>query len=128
MSTFTRLRIAAIAAALVLALAACGGNQDEAASSPLAAQGRELANSAGCSACHGTDGRGGGVGPEWIGLAGSTVTLEDGSQVVADTDYVRRAIIDPSADVRAGYTIQMPDVNLDDDEVAALVAYIEEME
>jgi cytochrome c oxidase subunit 2 len=53
------------------------------------------------------------------------VALEDGSEVVADREYLRRSIIDPAADVVAGYSVAMPVMNLDDDEVDALVAYIE---
>ena len=85
--------------------------------------GRALARDKGCAACHGGDGQGG-IGPAWVGLAGSTVTLDDGSTVVADDAYLTRAIAEPNADIVAGYTIQMPENSLNDAEVAQIVAYI----
>lgn len=86
-----------------------------------------MARSKGCAACHGNSGEGS-VGPAWIGLAGSTVELADGSTVVADASYLRRSITDPEAQVVAGVTITMPTTDLSDSEVAALIAYIQEIE
>ena len=77
----------------------------------------------GCAGCHGQD-FGGAAGPGWTGLAGSEVELADGTTVVADDDYLTRAITDPGAEVAAGFSIEMPANNLTDDEVAAIVAYI----
>ena len=68
---------------------------------------------------------GGGAGPGWIGLAGSDVELAGGTVVVADTDYLIRAIADPSAELVADYTLKMPANNLSDAEIADIVAYIE---
>lgn len=78
----------------------------------------------GCAACHGRDGEGG-VGPAWVGLAGSERTLDDGRTLVADVDYLRRSITDPGADVVAGYTIRMPVAALSETEVDDLVTYIQ---
>lgn len=78
----------------------------------------------GCAACHGRNGAGG-VGPSWIGRFGATAELEDGGQVVVDTEYLIRSIQDPGADRLAGFTVTMPDNNLTPDEVGAVVAYIE---
>ena len=47
----------------------------------------------------------GGVGPKFVGLYGSQVTLDDGSTVVADDAYIRRSITDPDAQRVAGYTL-----------------------
>ncbi len=109
--------------AAVLALGACGGG---AGLSDLAEQGREISQTRGCAACHGEDGQGD-VGPSWLGLFGSTVELEGGGTVLADTDYLRRAIVEPDAEIVAGFTISMPVTNLSEDEIAALIAYIEEL-
>jgi cytochrome c oxidase subunit II len=88
------------------------------------ALGRRLADQHGCMACHTTDGRRS-VGPTWLDLYGSEVTLVDGSQVTADEDYLRRAITDPSAEVTQGYPNVMPAYgHLPAEEVEALVAYI----
>lgn len=125
MTTSTRRTCLALIVAVMIA--ACGGSSESTELSEQAMRGLEIANQAGCSACHGTDGRGGGVGPGWAGLTGSTVSLEDGSEVAADAAYIRTAIVDPAAQVRSGYTVMMPQVDLTDGEVDALVAYIEEM-
>ncbi|HUS41237.1 MAG TPA: cytochrome c [Ilumatobacteraceae bacterium] len=90
------------------------------------ANGEVLARSKGCAGCHGPD-FDGGAGPGWIGLAGSEVELVDGSVVVADTDYLVRAIADPSAELVADYTLKMPANNLSDAEIVDIVAYIESL-
>ena len=68
-----------------------------------------------------------GAGPSWVGLAGSTVELDDGSTPVADEAYLRRSISEPQAQRVAGYTIAMPENGLSEDEVDAIVAYILEL-
>ncbi|CAN5814352.1 hypothetical protein BH24ACT5_BH24ACT5_28420 [soil metagenome] len=88
---------------------------------PLAATGEQLSRDRGCHSCH----RAGGVGPEWTGLYGSEVTLDDGSVVTADEDYLRLAITDPGAQSVAGFNLAMPPTDLDDDEIEAVIAYIE---
>jgi cytochrome c oxidase subunit 2 len=88
------------------------------------ANGEQLARSSGCAGCHGQN-FGGGAGPSLVGLAGSDVTLADGSVVVADTAYLTRAIAEPSADLVAGYNLRMPANGLSDAEIADIVAYIE---
>lgn len=78
----------------------------------------------GCVACHGRNGDGG-VGPSWVGRFGSTIELEGGEQVLVDTDYLIRSIQEPNAQRVAGFTVAMPENNLTDAEVSAVVAYIE---
>jgi len=81
---------------------------------------------AGCTSCHGaTSIRG--LGPTWNGLAGSTVKLDNGSTVVADNSYLAESIRSPSAKKVAGYSIAMPAVQLSDEDVAALIAYIDSL-
>ena len=118
-------RIAAplLGIAAVVGVAACGSD-DAALDLPEAAQeGRTIANSNGCAACHGTDGQGG-VGPAYQGLFGSEVEFEDGETLVADRAYLRESIVDPSARRVAGFRARMPDNPLRDDEVDAVVEYI----
>jgi cytochrome c oxidase subunit 2 len=91
-----------------------------------AKEGASIALSSGCSSCHGGSWTGG-VGPAWVGLAGSTVALSDGSTVVADATYLTRAIRDPSADVVKGYSPLMPKNSLSDDDISAVVAFILEL-
>ena len=88
------------------------------------ANGEQLSRSKGCAGCHGQD-FGGGAGPAWVGLAGSDVELTDGTVLAADTDYLIRAIADPSADLVAGYTLKMPANNLTEAEIDDIVAFIE---
>ena len=113
----------------VAALAGCGddGAGSAGAEEPVldeaARRGQELARTRGCSACHGADGEGG-LGPAWTGLLGTEVTLADGSTVVADEAYLRRAIVEPDAEIVEGYSVTMPKTSLTDEEVADLVAYL----
>ncbi len=122
----TRLFSPAVAAVLLLASACGGESEPELNLSPLGTEGREIANSSGCSACHGNRGQGS-VGPAWAGLPGEEVELEDGTIVVADDEYLARAIADPQAEVVGGYTITMPENALTDEEIDAVIAYIKEL-
>ncbi|MGQ0591204.1 MAG: redoxin domain-containing protein, partial [Gammaproteobacteria bacterium] len=69
---------------------------------PVARRGRRVAEQRGSLSCHSTDGASG-VGPGWKGLAGSEAQLADGRTVVRDRDYLARAILDPDAEIVAGY-------------------------
>ncbi len=92
---------------------------------PAAAEGRSVARSKGCSACHGSDG-GGGVGPPFVGLYGSEVAIQgQDDTVTADRDYLVRSIVEPSAQLVEGYNLPMPRTELTDDEIDAMIAYIE---
>jgi len=128
------LRVLALGVPLLLGLATACGNDSPAAerSDPAysdggagaaADRGHELSRTRGCAACHGADGQGG-VGQAWTGLAGSTVTLDDGSTVIADEAYLTESIVDPTAKVVDGFAVAMPKPTLSDAEVADLVAYI----
>ncbi|MEL6982057.1 MAG: cytochrome c [Actinomycetota bacterium] len=116
----------AVAIAAIGLLSACGGSDDPPLE-PLAAEGRDVMRASGCVACHGRNGDGG-VGPSWVGRFGTMVELEDGEQVLVDADYLTRAIEDPNADRVAGFTVAMPENNLNEAEIAAVVAYIEALE
>jgi cytochrome c oxidase subunit 2 len=89
-------------------------------------KGRVLAQSKGCVACHSIDGSPG-VGPSWKGLAGKTGTMADGSMVLADETYLKKSIRDPQAQVVKGFPPIMPKIEMTDDELAALVAYIQSL-
>jgi cytochrome c oxidase subunit 2 len=89
------------------------------------AQGRALADSKGCVACHSIDGSPR-VGPTWKGLYGKTETLRDGSTALVDEAYLRSFIRDPQAARGVkGFAPVMPKIELSDEELAALVAYIQ---
>ena len=113
-------------AALVLmsVLGACGG--DDITLSEAGARGAKVFDGKACANCHGPGGKGG-LGPTLRGLPGSEVELEDGTVVVADDDYIRRAIQDPSAQIADGYSIEMTPFDLTDEQVDDLVAYIHDL-
>ena len=97
----------------------------------LVARGEGLWSSTGCAGCHSLDGAAG-VGPTMQGLAGSTVTLDDGSTVTADDAYLEQAIVDPDAQVSEGYkagimsgAVASQKFHTRPEDVAALVAFIE---
>jgi cytochrome c oxidase subunit 2 len=91
---------------------------------PLATQGARLFQQLGCIACHRDDGLG--PAPALVGVYGQPVHLQDGSQTVADDAYVRRSILDPTAQVVDGWQPIMPSFQgrVNEDEMSALIAYI----
>lgn len=117
---------ALLTAVLAFGAAACGDDSSSSGGGSGDLDGRQVAIENGCAACHGSDGQGG-VGPTWIGLAGSTVELDDGSTVVADTDYLTRAIVDPAAEIRPGWSVNMPQRTFEPGEVEAMVEYIQSL-
>ncbi|WP_175913242.1 c-type cytochrome [Burkholderia metallica] len=90
----------------------------------LAELGRTLAAAKGCVACHTVDGSPR-VGPTWKGLYGKTETMADGSTAKVDDAYLRAFIRNPTARVVKGFSPIMPHFDLSDQELNALVAYIE---
>jgi len=99
--------------------------QEQGGEETLAAQGEQLFHRYGCSGCHEP---GGTVrAPRLEGVFGSPVPLSDGSVVVADDRYVRDSIMNPKAQVAAGYAPVMPTFagQVSEDDLAKLVAYIE---
>ncbi|SUA78507.1 Cytochrome c oxidase subunit 2 precursor [Pandoraea pnomenusa] len=92
-------------------------------SDPLAARGKLLAQQKGCAACHTVDGSQG-VGPTWHGLYGKTETFQDGTSAHVDDAFLATFIRNPTARVPKGFAPIMPKIDLTDDELKALVAYI----
>ncbi|RME83156.1 MAG: hypothetical protein D6775_08920 [Caldilineae bacterium] len=92
--------------------------------------GQEVAQGAGCLACHSVDGSTL-VGPTWQGLFGSTREFEDGSTAVADETYLHQSIVDPSAHIVKGFSDLMPknfgDM-LSEDEINAIIEYIKTLQ
>jgi cytochrome c oxidase subunit 2 len=89
------------------------------------ARGEAIAVVNGCDACHSIDGAASNLGPTWFGLAGSQVTLSDGTTVIADDDFLFESIKDPQAKIVAGFENQlMPTFGFTDEQIADLVAYI----
>lgn len=89
------------------------------------ASGQCLFASKGCGACH--QNQAGGpqlAGPSFVGLYGTQQPLTDGSSVLVDDDYLRSSILEPRAQIAAGYAPVMPQIAVTEPELQALVAYI----
>ena len=108
-----------------LTMAGCGADSGPVLS-PAAEAGRDVMRSSGCSSCHGANGQGG-VGPTFEGLYGSEVVLDDDSTVLADDEYLRESITDPSAKIVDGYSLPMPTNDLDDAQIDQLIDFIREL-
>jgi cytochrome c oxidase subunit II len=112
--------------AMGIALAGCLSGVE---ASEQVRHGEQLFADKGCTTCHTVDGTAR-VGPSLKGTFGKPVVLADGSERVADADYVRESILQPRARARAGYPPAMPPNykdHLDARELDALVAYIESL-
>jgi len=91
--------------------------------------GEAVAVAAGCVSCHTADGAES-VGPTWLGLAGIERELEGGASATVDSAYLTKSIVDPAAQLAAGYDDLMPKTyadDLTDEEIADLVEYIESL-
>lgn len=68
----------------------------------LVKRGAKLARRSGCATCHSLDGSRR-PGPTWKGLYGKKRALANGQEVVADEAYLRRAILNPDAEIAQGF-------------------------
>jgi cytochrome c oxidase subunit 2 len=98
------------------------GNQND--TETLADEGSRYFHSLGCSGCHENSQ----VihAPSLNGLYQQPVPLQSGQIVVANDDYLRDSILQPSKNVPAGYQPIMPSYqgNLSEEQIIALIAYI----
>ncbi len=94
----------------------------------MAERGAQLFTQLACVTCHLADGSG--RGPSLAGLFGSTVTLDNGTKVVADESYLRESILTSQAKTVKGYEHIMPTFQglINEDGVAALIEYIKSMQ
>ncbi len=92
--------------------------------------GAELVRTMGCTACHSPDGNSS-VGPTWKGLFGTERALDDGSVVLADSNYLHESIVAPNAKVAEGFFpgIMPQDFGerLDAQQIADVVSYLESL-
>jgi cytochrome c551/c552 len=118
-------------------VATCGRDAKTAGCAPVAGPlrgaalaGERLYQTRGCSGCHFTAGTAQPIGPSLNGLAGSKVTLADGTTVTANDGYLTAAIADPDAQIVKGFQAGMMSArvapqHLTPAQIRALVAYIE---
>jgi len=85
--------------------------------------GEKLFAQYGCVTCHSSR------GPTMAGLYGRTVQLDSGKTVVADEEYLRSSILEPSRDIVRGYPPIMPSFKgqLSEEQVMQLIAYIKSL-
>lgn len=107
---------------------ACGGEEPNNA---LVVRGQDLARQYGCVSCHTADGSKS-VGPTWRGLYGSKVELQDGTTVLADDEYLRESILQPSSKTVKGFPEgRMESVirssSVPEEDLLALIAYIKSL-
>ncbi len=76
-------------------------------------RGAQWSNQFACVSCHSVDGSAL-VGPSWQGLYGREETLSDGSTVMADEEYLRKSILNPAAQIVAGYENVVMPANYED--------------
>ena len=97
-----------------------------AAGKSMVASGTDLFTSLACVTCHraapGVTQR----GPSLEGVYGSQVKLADGRTVVADDNYIRESILNPTAKVVAGYDPVMPTFQgqVTEEQLTQLIAYV----
>ncbi|WP_101759690.1 cytochrome c oxidase subunit II [Oceanicoccus sp. KOV_DT_Chl] len=89
-------------------------------------QGKQLAESRGCLACHSIDGSKS-LGPGWQGLIGRTETLTDGSTIVVDAEFFKESILAPAEKITQGYSPVMAPYEFSDEQLDALLAYVQSL-
>jgi cytochrome c2 len=100
---------------------------------PTVEEGLRLSNMVGCMACHSIDGTTvGKVGPSWKGIYGSTRELAKKGKAVADEEYLKESILNPSAKVVKGFEkfdTGMPIYAgiLNESQVESLILYIKSL-
>ena len=88
--------------------------------------GRGLYHKLQCSSCHDSPS---GQAPNLQGLFGKSVSLTDGTQIIADENYIEESIVKPSAKVVKGFRDIMPSYRgqLSETELMALTNYIKSL-
>jgi cytochrome c oxidase subunit 2 len=90
--------------------------------------GLKLYSVLGCQQCHTTTDAAG-IGPTWAGLFEKERVFKDGSKRIADENYLRQSILEPQAEIVAGFDPVMPTYQgrVKDDGLAAIIAYIKSL-
>ncbi len=96
-------------------------------STPLPEAGKQRFTSHVGTTCHRFDIQG--RGPNLTGIYNKPVLLEDGRTVIADENYVRESILNPTAKIVSGFKPVMPTFQgiVSDEQLNALVAYVKSL-
>jgi cytochrome c oxidase subunit 2 len=86
----------------------------------------------GCAACHAVtadEAANKMIGPPLIGLAGTKVKLQTGTELVVDEAYLRRSILEPMGEIVEGYQPVMPAYagRVSEEEILQIIAYIDSL-
>lgn len=105
-----------------------GGGGTLAVGGSMVERGEQLFTQLACVTCHLPDGSG--RGPSLVGVFGSTVSLDNGTTVVADESYLRESILTSQAKTVAGYQQTMPTFQglVNEDGLASLIEYIKSLQ
>jgi cytochrome c oxidase subunit 2 len=108
--------------------AAASAGEDVMLGSDILAQGRAVAAQQGCLKCHSVDGSRH-IGPTFLDLYRRQEKLSTGEVITADEAYLTRSMMDPAAQVVAGYQNVMPSFQgrMTPPEVAAVVEYLKSL-
>ena len=89
--------------------------------------GAKLFTKLGCVTCH--SGQPGALGPNLNGVAGHTVKIKGGGEVLADEQYLRESIVDSQAKLVDGFLPVMPVFKgqVTEEQVMQLIAYIKSL-
>ncbi len=92
---------------------------------PPAEAGEMLVQRKGCVQCHSLTGAAG-IGPTFVDMYGHSFATKEGTQIVADDNYIRESIVDPMASIIAGYEPVMPTFagKIKDSEITYIIAYL----
>jgi cytochrome c oxidase subunit 2 len=96
----------------------------------LVEQGKAQFAAKGCVACHSPDGSAkANLGPTLKGVYGNYVELVSGTKVMADDNYIRESIENPTAKIVKGFNPVMPTFKgqVSETEMNALIAYIKSL-
>ncbi|HMK43852.1 MAG TPA: cytochrome c oxidase subunit II [Dissulfurispiraceae bacterium] len=94
--------------------------------SGLAALGQQIAQTRGCTGCHSTDGSRR-IGPTFKGLLGkkeAVVTNGQEREITVDAEYIKNYVRHPNIDVIKGYPPIMPAIDMTDEDLDKVIAYI----
>jgi cytochrome c oxidase subunit 2 len=108
--------------------AAPAGGERILPASSLAVEGQRVAAEQGCLKCHTVDGSRH-IGPTFVDLYLRQERLKDGETVLADEGYLTRSMMDPGAQIVAGFQNVMPTYQgkLTPPDAAAVVEYIKSL-
>lgn len=95
---------------------------------PPAEAGERLYRTRGCIQCHSMDGAAG-IGPTFRGVIGTQRAMRSGAVLTADENYIRESILEPQAQILAGFEPVMPTYKgrLKDEEITALIAFMKSL-